>query len=255
MAQSAKPAPATRILKNLLRGIPVLCKKSRSPAKTTIKLMKNAVEFVVFVLILLTVRNGHSQIALVQSANQAPQDQTFWPVNSTYGWRFTVDEGSSLSLTDLGFFDSGGNGLDDSYRIGIWDSGGNLLADATVPDGVGGTLSGSFRYVSIDPITLNAGESYTLGAWTSGGDDSAVTDLTITGSNSETIASQIDYLGHAYSPGGFQVPGAYSTSGFGNFGPNAIVTAVPEPHEYALIFAAGLLAFALLRKRFAEAPR
>jgi hypothetical protein len=188
---------------------------------------------------------SQAQIVAVQSANQSLENQSAFTPDLTLGWRFTVGS-ASLSVTELGYFDSTGNGLLDSHRVGIWDSGGNLLADTTLAAGAGATLAGSYRFDSITPVTLNANESYFIGGWSSG-----ASDVIIAGSNTETIASQITFNSHAYNPNaGFASPTTTYGSVYGNFGPNFAFTPVPEPHEYAMLFGAGLLGFALIRRRF-----
>jgi hypothetical protein len=62
----------------------------------------------------------------------------------TFGWTFTLT--GTLTVTDLGWFDFGGNGLAASHDVGIWASDGTLLVSATVPSGTTGGLIGAFRY-------------------------------------------------------------------------------------------------------------
>ncbi len=80
----------------------------------------------------------------------------------TLGSSFTVN--TAMQLTALGFFDDGSNGLAESHQLGLWNSSGTLLATATVNAGVVDPLNGQFRYASIVPVTLLAGQSYTIGA-------------------------------------------------------------------------------------------
>ncbi|MBN9420580.1 MAG: DUF4082 domain-containing protein [Candidatus Eremiobacteraeota bacterium] len=83
--------------------------------------------------------------------------------NTTAGWSFTVNQ--TIQVTALGLFDDASvTGLTDSHQIGIWDSSSALIASATVPSGTAATLVSNFRYVSIAPVTLLAGQVYTIGA-------------------------------------------------------------------------------------------
>src|SRR5262245_57120066 len=66
------------------------------------------------------------------------------PDAATLGWRFTVNQ--PISITALGIFDSGQDGLAQSYSIGIWNSGGTMIASGTVSSGTSNPLVNQFRY-------------------------------------------------------------------------------------------------------------
>jgi hypothetical protein len=70
-----------------------------------------------------------------------------------------------LEVDALGIFDQDGDGLEDAHPTGIWTSGGTLLAQVTVSPGTGGNLVASYRYASIAPLTLAAGQTYVLRAY------------------------------------------------------------------------------------------
>ena len=70
----------------------------------------------------------------------------FGATTGTYGWSFTLS--STITVTDLGYFDFGGNGLNDAHDVGIWTSTGTLMVSATVPAGTAGTLVGRFPLCS-----------------------------------------------------------------------------------------------------------
>jgi hypothetical protein len=80
----------------------------------------------------------------------------------TLGWSFRPL--SEMQLTDLGFYDAGGDGLFVSHRVGVWNSAGGLLADVIVPAGTAAALQGGYRYVSVPALTLLPGETYVIGA-------------------------------------------------------------------------------------------
>jgi hypothetical protein len=67
-------------------------------------------------------------------------------------------------VTNLGLFDSDNNGLTASHAVTIWTSTGTQLVQATIPAGTGATLINGFRYVSIAPLLLAAGD-YTIGGY------------------------------------------------------------------------------------------
>lgn len=87
---------------------------------------------------------------------------------SVRGWEFTTN--APLQITQLGYFDShdpisgDGLGLLNSHDVGIWDSSETLLGSATVPSGTTAPLDGAFRFVSVTPIALTAGQTYVVGA-------------------------------------------------------------------------------------------
>lgn len=88
----------------------------------------------------------------------------------TVGYEFVVS-GVGITVDALGSYDARSNGLGGSYEVGLWDSVGNLLASATVNNS--STLVSGFRWTSISPLTLNAG-NYVVGSagdWFSNGDD------------------------------------------------------------------------------------
>ena len=81
----------------------------------------------------------------------------------TLGFEFSAD--NAQSITALGAYDSGRDGLAGAATVGVWDLFGNLLASATVPSGTGGTLDGDFRFVAITPLALAVGQHYVVGSW------------------------------------------------------------------------------------------
>jgi hypothetical protein len=60
-------------------------------------------------------------------------------------------------VTDLGVWDGNGGGLADSHIVTIWTSTGTFVTSGTVLVGTSGTLVDDFRYVSIAPTLLAAG--------------------------------------------------------------------------------------------------
>lgn len=79
------------------------------------------------------------------------------------GWNFTLN--SSISVTALGFYDDGKNGLVESHDVGIYDAGCNLVASTTVTNA--DALNGFFRYHNLaSAVTLAPGQTYTIAAVT-----------------------------------------------------------------------------------------
>ncbi len=84
--------------------------------------------------------------------------------DSTFGWSFTVG-GTSIQVTRLGFFDESGDGLAQAHDVGLWDNSGTLIASVTVQAGTASSLVNGYRYEEITPVTLAAGQTYTMGAF------------------------------------------------------------------------------------------
>src|SRR5438876_3613240 len=82
----------------------------------------------------------------------------------TLGWSFTTN--ASVTVDALGYYDLAGDGLAVAHDIGLFTSTGTLLTSTAVAPGVVDPLIGSFRYAPITPITLAAGQTFTIGGTT-----------------------------------------------------------------------------------------
>jgi len=101
---------------------------------------------------------GESVAAAVEPALTLTGTYT-WSYTGDYtvGWRFTNSEG--ITVTDLGVFDLGDDGLNHASEVVLWDaSTGSRMASATVPSGTAAATVGSFRYAGISAVTLPAGD-------------------------------------------------------------------------------------------------
>jgi PEP-CTERM motif len=135
-------------------------------------------------------------------------------------------------VTDLGFFDASGSaGLSNSHPVGIWNSGGVLLGSATVPAGTTGTLLDGFRFVSVTPFTLGAGD-YTIGAYGSQ-TSSDQFEWGLSGSSSVAGLSMGNAVISGYGPTALTLPTTVeAVVDQAYFGPDFMVAspaAVPEP--------------------------
>jgi hypothetical protein len=88
----------------------------------------------------------------------------------SFGFQFSTNQ--AVTVSALGYYDAGGDGLAVSHNVGLFDSVGTLLVSATVNAGTMEPLIDNFRYVSISPLSLTAGALYTIAATTGGGGDS-----------------------------------------------------------------------------------
>jgi hypothetical protein len=152
----------------------------------------------------------------------------FGSINSTaqtIGFTFTAN--SNLIVSALGFWEQNtGANLMQTHDVGLWSSSGTLLASGTVA--VNSPVTGNWRYVTISPITLTAGQTYTVGsAITSPFTDTFsrvdVPGGTITSSPLIAVtASAVNASG-----GGFSFPSIADPIAVARLGPNLMVQAAP----------------------------
>jgi hypothetical protein len=158
------------------------------------------------------------------------------------GYTFTVGN-SPIAVTDLGFFDVGGNGLGGAHPVTIWNSGGTVVGTATVSSGTTSVLEGGYRYTTVpEPITLSANTTYTIGATMYNNTDASPSSQSL---GSATAAAGIT-LGAARS----HMAGAFPTgdpNGLGHYlTANFKFDVVPEPGVTLL---AGITLIPFLRRR------
>ncbi|HVZ61958.1 MAG TPA: hypothetical protein VG892_14335 [Terriglobales bacterium] len=115
---------------------------------------------VVLALLLLWPASGSTVAFEFESAPTATDNPL------SLGFQFTTNV--IMTVSRLGYYDDGGDGLLTSHQVGIFDAGGNLVVSATVSAGTADPLVGHFRYVDITPTVLWAISRYTIAA-TSGG--------------------------------------------------------------------------------------
>jgi hypothetical protein len=171
-------------------------------------------------------------VSFVSSGLSAPS------AGQSVGWQFDVLD--SVTVTGLSWYDKDGDGLNFAHTVGIWNSAGTLLGSAMIPDGTAATLdSAGFRYVSVTPFTLDAGNSYIVG----GQDFFGSSDGLEFNVSSQTTAPQISYVNARYTNfgAGFARPTNISGASTGFYGPSFELTpagapsSVPEPGATALL--------------------
>lgn len=159
------------------------------------------------------------------------------PTSVTAGYAFSLTQ--PTTLTSLGVWDRGADGLAEAHEVGIWTSSGVLQGSVTVPLGTGGTLVPSadavngWRFASIADLPLAIGD-YVIGAAYSGTNTDDIAFQVPSGdvSLSTGISWGVASVAFGFPPLAFPDT-AIVGDDFGYFGPNFQV--VPEPSSLALL--------------------
>ncbi len=165
-------------------------------------------------------------------------------------WAFGIDftvGASNLTVSSLGYYDDSQNGFVDNHEVGMYDSSGDLLASTVVTSG--DPLIGYFRYDTIAPITLLAGQTYRV-VGVSHSDPYTWDDPGF------AAIAGITYLGDTYGPGttlSDPTGPFHNDEADGFWGPNFLVgpaVGIPEPATFGLLGAAMVaLLFGSRRRR------
>lgn len=184
-------------------------------------------------LLAIPVAHG-GQIALTFSGGSTLND------SPTVGWRFLT--AAPITITALGFYDQGGDGLTDSHQVAIWTSAGALQGSVTVPAGTVGTLDNGFRFAPAS-FSLAAGDYVVAGDKPSGSDLHLGTVL----AGNTTLAPGITYLQNRYGfdGGAFSFPAqTFGGQERGYFGGNfQFDAAVPEPATWSFLLIGAIAMF------------
>ena len=152
----------------------------------------------------------------------------------TLGFEFSVLD--AQSITALGAYDSGKDGLNGRAFVGLWDTSGNLLVSTTIGAGTAGTLNNYFRYNAITPYALVVGQHYIVGAF-------EPSDLATSWGNGQggtaALNLHVNYFGDRFSNfnSAFSFPDTSNGLSGAWLGGNFILAsgAVPEPASWALM--------------------
>lgn len=182
--------------------------------------------------------------------------------NGMIGWTFYVT--SAITITQVGWYDAGGDGLSRDFQVGLWRAASGSFAagqvatpllganGVVIPAGTGTSFNGLYRYIDLPTaLTLQPG-FYQLG-----GLDTATTPDPI------KYISELDFVGLEGDSDAFNVPGlsygaffyTAQTSGDPSFRPvtsnefylasglelGPMIFAIPEPSALMLAGVGGLL--------------
>jgi len=164
--------------------------------------------------------------------------------NYTAGWTFALSQ--TISVESLGWFDAGSNGFASSHTVGIFtlptSGNGTLLTSASVT--TTDSLRDGFRYKSITPFTLTAGNYVVAG--TTGNDlfQAFCTNVT---TGSEITFGQGRFIGP--NSGSLAFPNRPSDRGIAYFGSNFRYSVVPAPSALAAFLIGTVPGIGMLLRR------
>jgi hypothetical protein len=167
----------------------------------------------------------------------------------TVGWTFTT--ASNISITSLGVLDIANH---NAHNVGLWSASGTLLASQNVTlqsPSYTSPQGSAFRFESIQPVTLMAGNSYTIGAEYT--PELYLDFYTYSLRAGSVVNSCIRYGSAVQGPNntGLVFPSTVVADKTGFFGPNFLFEPVPEPRTvYLLATGLVILGFRFRRKIF-----
>lgn len=91
---------------------------------------------------------------------------SFNGADQVQGWDFTTRQ--DVTITHLGMYDGywdTNQGFIQRHAVGIWTGDGALVTSAPIPAGTGAQYLENFRYVPIEPVTLEANRTYVTAAF------------------------------------------------------------------------------------------
>jgi hypothetical protein len=172
--------------------------------------------------------------------------------DQSIGWQFNVV--GALTVTDLEWYDPTRNGLNTAHMVGIWNPAGALVTSALIPAGTAAGLDGMFRFVSVTPVLLAAGNGYIVGGENFANNIDRVACGTGPGGPCDGLLVQVldptvVFVNASFSTAaGFQRPTILSSAHEGFYGPSFSAAAIPEPSSM-LLLVAGLVGLATTRRR------
>jgi len=179
-------------------------------------------------VLLIVAGNGLAQgVAAIMGIGGGTTFVTIDGSNQTAGFSFTAN--ANLIVSALGFYAPAP--LNASHPVGLWTATGTLLSPLTAAVPTSGTPNGSWRYVSIPPVVLLAGQTYFVGSDVTSPFLDGYSRVPVSGGTVTTSPSTITVLNSAISPSGsgFAFPSITEGLYLGRFGPNLLVTPTAAP--------------------------
>jgi Domain of unknown function (DUF4082)/PEP-CTERM motif len=160
---------------------------------------------------------------------------------SGVGVEFTVN--SPISVTALGIFDSGLNGITGPLTADLMTLGGSILASQTFANVSGPLVNGGYFFQSIAPVTLAAGSYYLMGYGWTGTDQEHNSNFGDGHPDSfNTGGGLVSFVQAVWTSSSTAAPGTVPTTTFGPTAPNffssanmEFTAAVPEPSTWAMM--------------------
>ena len=177
-------------------------------------------------VLFLTLAYAATAVGQVPAVVVGNPGQTDGHTTDSIGFLFNVGN-QPISVSDLGFWDAGSNGLNSAHDVGIFrQSDRAMMVRGTVATGVGSPLDDGFRYVSVPETILEAGELYQAVAYRPAG----TTDLIGFNFNQFSPASEITIPHAVFEFGTGELTFAtINRPEDGFLGANFKFEAVPEP--------------------------
>jgi hypothetical protein len=182
---------------------------------------------------------------------QQPRGSDSTLVNGVDGFDFTPT--ADLSVSALGWYDQGGDGIHHDHPVGLYVTATRALAApaATVTSSSPLDAATRFRFAAVTPFTLTAGTTYTVVGY---GEGPAFDPYVSDPAGGITFGPGIDYVRHRTSrSSGLEFPTTAGEIGLIQdlyLGPNFQYAVVPDPASPGLFICAA----SLLTRRRRSAP-